>query len=134
MIGTWSWDAGFRGVASLVALRSGGEPLERPADQARYVHLGASDADRDLLLAEVLFEAQPQDLAFAGVEALKQHGERRAGFGAFEPAFVDADAVLDRCGVVAARVGVERLAALGVACDAELQDLLDGCACLGRQF
>src|SRR6185369_9087394 len=54
---------------------------DRPADDPRDLHLGDADDLADLLLREVLLEAQPQHAALALVEALEQARDRRAVLG-----------------------------------------------------
>src|SRR4029450_8487760 len=69
-----AWGPGKQ--AELADQELGAQPLQGAAQQPRHVHLGAADPCGDVVLVEVVEEAQDHDLAPQGGQALEQLGEQ----------------------------------------------------------
>src|SRR5215207_10678180 len=104
------------------------QPLERAADQSRYVHLGDADALGDLGLREVLDEAQVEHDPVAGRQRLQRRRDRRAVLHELEAVVLDADRLRVGLAVplVAEAVGLERDGVVGRRGLHRLEHLLRG--------
>ncbi len=105
----------------------GAQPLQGAADEPGDLHLADPEHEADLRLGQILFEAQPQDLAVARGQAAAELLGQHPLVGTIKARVQLAEAVAERARLVALiDRGVERGTVLGASGLEPLEDLLAG--------